>query len=342
MEKFIELNNSGLTHYGRGDFQKAYKLFMNAFKLSGGDVSISYNLALTLYSMGKWEECVKMIDDNCQLGSETLFLKSLSLLNLTDKLGFHFYKNRIGRSGVDGVNFPQLPIPWIWNFSELSNSNVLILNEQGFGDEFLFSGIIPRLSSICNSVTYQVYPENIKLFQHIFRDLPNVEFFQERSFNMDFVMKFDSYSSSGEIFASYNLSGDTISYEISEYSGDVGNGGIGIFYKANTLSKNWKMRSIDPKIFKKFKKNNKFINLQKGEMLDFCENPELLDFFDTYNIIKDSEFVITIDSSVANLCGIMGKRCYLISKGYLDWRYKWGFYKSIEVIGLLDIPNILQ
>jgi hypothetical protein len=336
MKNHIDLNERGIKLWERGEWSRSYSLFERAWKLSK-DPTILKNMALSKYSFGDYKSAVDLYNQAEKIGASPDFNKSLALLQMSDREGFRIYDRRIGKGGPDGVDFPNLPIKWLADLNELKGANLLVLNEQGFGDEFLFSVVLEKLNVVCESVYYQVYPENLDLFNEIYK-FDKVKFFTERTLLVDFINKFNIWSSSGQLFALFNLS-DRFFFEEVENKSETGR--VGIFFRANTKSKNWKERSVDPKVFKPLSKRYDLVNLQKDFDLAGFENPKLESFLDTKRVIDSLDFVVTIDSSVANLAGMLGKETYLIMGNYLDWRYKFGFYESIEVIEVLDIKDLI-
>lgn len=320
-------NKKGISFYKKNQYRTALKWYEKC--LPDCDNRIYYNIGLCYHSLGEYDKAMEFYKKYEKLsGIENIYEKCLVYLLKGDyKKGLEIYQTRNG-------NFPNLPLKWIEKIDDLKDTNLLVLNEQGFGDEFLFSKSFSDLSKLCKSCKVQVYPETIDLFKELY---PNIDFFTDRSFSIKFVSQFDSYTSTGDLFSLYNR--DSIKkYKYRET--DMDSGRVGIFYAANPKSKNSKKRSINPNLFKPLLKNYKLVNLQKGHHLKFCENPILNNFLDTKKVIENLDFVVTIDSSVANLCGILGKECYLVKKDYLDWRYVNNFYKSIEVININDIKDL--
>ena len=87
---------------------------------------------------------------------------------------------------------------------DLKDKKVLVLNEQGYGDEILFSRVIEPLSKICEKSTYQVYDVMIELFESIYKH-DNINFFTDRQLSLEFVNSFDTWISVGDLFSSYIL-----------------------------------------------------------------------------------------------------------------------------------------
>jgi len=330
-----EYNNRAITFYSKGDFKTALKWFKKAYS-PDGDPMILFNIGLCYHSLRDFENALKYYTRfEKENGDKDIYEKCLIYLLSGDyEKGLEIYHTRYGRQSKDGVSFPKLPLKWIDNVEDLKGTNLLVLNEQGFGDEFLFSKSFTELTKQCKSCKIQVYPETIDLFEELY---PELDFFTDRTLTAQFLTKFDSYTSTGELFAQFNKTG-VKQYEYNETIIDRGR--VGIFFAANPESKNAKQRSIDPNIFKKLTDRYELVNLQKGYELDFTENPTLNNFLDTKRVIDKLDFVITIDSSVANLCGILGKECYLVNRKYLDWRYINKFYDSIDVITPTEINNL--
>lgn len=332
------LTSEAIKHFNNNDFQKSMNLYKKALPLCINVIEKGityYNIGLSHYSLMNYKLSMENFNRSIELGYDCKYELCLSYLHLKDienakKLWY-------SRSEGKRKSYPNLPIKKIKNISELKNKKLLVLNEQGFGDEFLFSKVIKLLSDNCESITYQLYPETYNIISNTYK-FDNVKYFTDRNFNLDFVNQFDGFILSGDFIfdcLDYNLVDNTEKCdELYDF---------GLCWNANSLSPNRNLRSINPEIFKEKIINNslKVISLQLNGKLDFVEENNINDFSDTLNLIRKCKFVITIDTSVAHLCGMIGKKTYLVYDKYLDWRWNYNPYKSIEYINIKNILNLI-
>ncbi len=103
-------------------------------------------------------------------------------------------------------------------------------------------------------------------------------------------------------------------------------------------------RSVDPELLRPVVElpGIAFVSLQKGgvlpppdfDLIDWSD--DLLDFGDTAALIEALDLVVSVDTSVANLAGALGKPTLLMDRYDSDWRYGEGqetspFYISVRV-----------
>jgi len=65
-----------------------------------------------------------------------------------------------------------------------------------------------------------------------------------------------------------------------------------------------------------------------GTIIDL--SPELTDFHQTAAAIAALDLVISIDTSVANLCGAMGRHDWVLTANIEDYRWSHGWYPSMK------------
>tara|TARA_B100001123_G_C15263085_1_gene1007350 strand:+ start:464 stop:1888 length:1425 start_codon:yes stop_codon:yes gene_type:complete len=111
---------------------------------------------------------------------------------------------------------------------------------------------------------------------------------------------------------------------------------IGIATQTRIAASDHKMRSIDlnkfTKIFNKAKHN--IISLDyalnqtndKNEIIDYY--PEITDFVDTANIIKNLDLIISVDTVVAHLAGSLNKNVWLLLSSVPGWRWDFNYPDS--------------
>jgi hypothetical protein len=300
-------SNKGYTLLAMKEYELARQQFALANTYEFNDEN-GWSQFLCLANLGNWEEAKK----------------------------FHHYRYGETRSAPTKVSFPKLPLPFAKSLEDLKDKKILILNEQGLGDEILFFSAISKIASLVKEITLQCYPETLRLFQNNCPE--NVTLFIDRSFNLEFVNQFDIYTNTGDLF----IYSSDISLGYSNIVSEQERKGTGFCWKANVKSPNAEKRSIDPDILQQFKSDLN-ISLQ---ITDECPDwmiplPEVKDLWDTAEIISGLEHVFTVDTSIAHLCGFLNIPTTLLINKHLDWRWKlvgeYGnslFYPSINILSL--------
>lgn len=316
--------NDSVRLYERGDFNRSLQLI----KKTIGKVDdyrilsiIYYNMGLCNYSLNNYEAAEKNYKKSIDFGNDCeyeLFLSLMQLKKIEDAKNYWKFRCEGKRK-----SYPDLPIKRL-KFRE-DSKNILILNEQGLGDEILFSRQIKFLSEKYEIVNYQVYVESIDLFKKYY-NFENVNFFTERELKYDFVMEHDHFALSGDFFFNF-INSDYKFVDSGEIKYD-----IGFCWHANSKSPNTKLRSIDPIKAKEIFGNKKILSLQYGESLDFTEYLEMNSLLDTANHILKCNEIFTIDTVVAHLSLMLGKKVTILYKDYLDWRWKNDIYENVEFL----------
>lgn len=348
----ILLNTLAIYYQSKEDFTKSEALYIKAIGNAQDNKEILPtlfgNYATLLMEHSKYRDAVdcllhSFILDNSP--SERHWNLSLCYLNedrITD--GLQYYKYRFYKQSIDKVNFLKLPIPYLENIFDSKDKNVLILNEQGYGDEILFSTYIRTIKRLAKFVKIQCYPESLEFFKENFK-FDNVEFFAERSLSFEFIKDFDAYSYTGTMWSS-NLLNSTLMIRMPASQDFYTNKKIGICWKANSASPNTLKRSLtDEQAVEIIKAlpDKEIISLQsKSELPGYLPYVEYSNINETANIIKGLRQVITIDSLVAHLAGYMGIPTILLINKHFDWRWKFNttrnnltkstFYESINIV----------
>jgi len=338
-KKLVEL---GISHYHTGNYKEALNFYKKAIPyLYYNDLGILYyNMGLcylSLYSYDNAERLFKKSFYEYDYKSSGYELALSYLFNNKLNEGLSLYQYRYYG---DRFKFPRLPITQFTNIEQLKNKNVLVLNEQGFGDEILFSRVLPTLDTIVNNCHYQIYPEMFTLFQNNFK-LNNITLFQERQFDLKFIQQFDGWIASGDLFSSYTLNYGTRHYTFNNTTNKSNIKKIGIVWKTNAISPNSNLRSISlEKIKKQLSFNTiEYHNLQKDENIDWMIKHTINNFQDTTSIINEMDLIISVDTSTVHLSASMNKPTLLIYDTYLDWRWKYNFYSTITPVQIDNLIN---
>lgn len=290
---------------------------------------IYYNLALCYMNVEEYQTAIYYfnVSNNIIYDINNIWHICLCYLFLKDwNNAANLYYSRYQTESDTSVKFPEFPIEQLYTELDIKDKDIIVMNEQGFGDEIMFSTQIEKLSKIVNSATIKVSKDLLPLFEYLYK-FPNINFLSFDTISANDIYMYDGYLAMGDMFMFLYDDGDPISLNLYKENDSEE---IGICWKANVKSPNSKNRSINPDYFSNM---NNTVSLQYGEN---GFNPE--NFLDTFNLIMNMKEVQTIDTSVAHLCGIIGIPTTLIINEYHDWRWRFlngdysTFYPNIKII----------
>jgi len=304
--------------------------------------TIFYNMGLCSMGIGKWQDGISYFNRSNAVEQDPAndWNKSLCHLNLLEwEEGMKLYNNRYrDKSLKTGVRFPDFPIPQFSNSSEWRGKRVLVMNEQGLGDELMFSTQFRKFSDLVGSAVIKISEENVTLFESLFGDITNLEFKSFDSISSEEIESFDGFIPAGDIFSELYEFGQSLS--LSRYK-SIGQTGIGLCWEANAASPNHKLRSLKYEDFNFIREQFETQSIQYGKDGFFPK-----DMLGTWNRIMTLGGCVTIDTSVAHLCGIIGIPTLLVINRHLDWRWKYRdesgeslFYPSVKPVQFQNLKQ---
>jgi ADP-heptose:LPS heptosyltransferase len=343
-------------HLKIGQYDKANQIYqlldihfhnqLEQIKIQEGVNSLNFKQLVGFYRMNKFNL------------SETEFF----LGNYLSAFKNYEYRNKIIQD-----NFIELKnINLLQKISELScehlsnpkNQNILILSEQGYGDQIMILRYLKTLDEMGFKITFIVNKALIKLFK-CFSQLSNI-IIKEKVETID-LLEND--------LISWSMSLPSLFYKINNKSQDLldlptfkntklnnidkitnkKRKKIGICWRGSPKNKRDTERSLDPQLFYKIfqNKNYNFFVFQK-EINDsdklvinkfpniVCLSEVINDFYDSSCILSSMDQVITVDTSILHLSGTLKKKTIALLPYVPDprWKIEGGkfWYKSVEFI----------
>lgn len=189
--KAIEVNSKdtvALTHLGIneiknfGQHTEALTYFERVSKLEPEDINNCINIATAYFEMGKVEEALEIYkhweDKNWKGATEQEKLDfrlnySLALFctKQTTK-AWDNYASRIHTGGICPTELHNLSFPMLEQLEDAFGKKIVILMEQGIGDQLFYLGLIKSfLKKTKTSITIQTEPRLVPLLSH---SLPNI------------------------------------------------------------------------------------------------------------------------------------------------------------------------
>lgn len=156
---FKTYNNLGNIYKELRDFNKAIYYFELSMKFNPNIAEIYYNLANTQKELNLIDEAIKNYQKAIEINPsyvEAYNNLAIALLSIGDlKNGFKYYKYRydVNRNEKYRVAIPNVDIPY-WQGENLKDKTILLLREQGLGDEIFFLRFAKKLKEMGAKVIY--------------------------------------------------------------------------------------------------------------------------------------------------------------------------------------------
>ena len=302
-----------------------------------------FNKGALFQEIGKFEMSIicytKAINFNYKINLSKYNIAFIQLLTGDFSKGFKNYEYRWQIGKFLKVN-RHIKISRPKSIEEIKNKKILVFCEQGFGDIFQFSRYLIELENICSEIIFEVPEKLFRILNNLKLNKTKIIKKDSEIIKTDFCIGllslpalFKTNINSIPTYIPYlknNLSKDI------EWKNKLGskNVNIGICWRG---SENLKGRSLDLLNFKKISqiKNVNLISLQKdltnkergliNNEINLIEFTDSLDsdgaFLDTASIITNCNLIISVDTSIAHLAGILNKQVWVLLKKFPDWRW---------------------
>jgi ADP-heptose:LPS heptosyltransferase/Tfp pilus assembly protein PilF len=353
---FSELELEALSLLARNYIKK--KEFLTSLKiykkilLKKKDFEIYYNIGNLLFGLGKTRQAYYFFKKSNNLNSEhksTLWNMSLCLLRLKDfTKGFQLYETRWLKKNAEKKRYTNIPLAT--DISQIFNKKILIWQEQGLGDTIQFSRFVIDLNKYSKNITLVVHKKLKDLLSYISPLVRVIEYdlldLEKEKF--DFQLPICSLPKFLEIKKIEDISYYKLQLpkkNIRNLDYNILN--IGLAWSGNPNYPNDEYRSIPFKYFKRILNFNKtnFYKLSKDlriqELLDYNSYNIIdlgdKDFSDLSHLVKDLDLVISSDTSIIHLSGILGINSILLLNFNSDWRWFDSYkitpwYPSVKII----------
>lgn len=338
-------NGIAMVYQENGDFQNALKNYKIALECNPNliqtqinvvqmEVSLSPENAENLYLdfLLKYPENPKICNSLAYV-----YLKKGNLLE-----GFRYYEYRSDPAIKNSsTKIPPYPFPK-WSMQPLANKSIIVVQEQGFGDQLQFIRYITLLKEGGASKIYVVCELGLK---NLFRAIPGVDAVATAhepipvadywTFIMSLPHQFKTTLQTIPAKIPY-LFPDQEKVEKFKNLLPQGKKKIGIVWRGNKKHYNDTNRSLTLKEFEplwKLKDEIVFISVQKGDgedeainyppyrpIINLCEH--INDFSDTAALMANLDMLISVDTAVVHLAGALGLKCYvMLPSQNSDWRW---------------------
>lgn len=328
-----------------GEFNRALTLLDRAVKLNPYSAAVFDNLGLVYQSLGNMTESINKFEKalvlDPSLHNARLHLGISHLLRGEFEKGWRGYESRFDASGeIDRTkSFKR------WNGVGHKNASLLILSEQGLGDEIMFASCIPDTVDQMGYVYVECNPRLVTLFR---RSFAKAEIVPRNSPVLPKVDYAISSASLGGIFRKYvngfpqhngYLTADLAKREqwrkrLSHLNNKIN---VAISWIGGTQSTHRSRRSIRLKDWLPVLQtpNINFISLQytdcTNEIAEFTGETNIFlhrwqsaidDLDETAALVAEVDLVISVQSTLVHLGGSLGKAVWVLVPVCPEWRYQ--------------------
>jgi len=291
-------NNLGLVFHMQNNETMADGFFKKALEINPEYMDANWNFSLSLLKRA------------CD-GDYSLFPE-----------GWMRFEYRFFKTGAVTLSARDKGTRWIGQ--EGSDKTLLVVFEQGIGDNIMFARYLPYLTSRFKTVYVQCISEMRPIFSglNLVDDISGIEY--------DYWVPVCSLAAHFDFIPNEKY----IVHNETRNEGD-----IGIVWQGSAAHHNDANRSVDKKLFHRFSKYGSLVSLQYGD------NQSIKSFDDTMSIINGCKLLICVDTSIAHLAAAMGKTVFILVPE-IDTDYRWGavskksiWYPTAELIRGLDFDE---
>jgi len=367
--KCNSINQNSIYYYNIGtcyiklkNYILAEQYLVNAWKLDSSNNIINGQLGNVYHILKKYDKAIffykKINNKEDDLIALNLSIMSLSYMAKKDfKIGFALYENRLKINNNERLDIPLLKY---WD-GICECNNLLIVNEQGLGDNIMYYRFIIQLSLVypnmkitylCHKINNILIPyNNITIVGNIdnsnisnynyklyIMSLPNILSLNIITPNKENYIKIDNnklveWKDKLKIFKKLKV-------------GFVCNGFLNSAIEKNIPSSEFEsLCDLDIDLICLHRKCDILETNNNINYFDIDEKP----FEDTIHILKNIDLLITVDTSIAHLAGVMNIKTMLLLGFVSDWRWfddnKAFWYESVEIIRMkenIELKNILK
>jgi hypothetical protein len=322
-----EFQNISSELYNKGMFEQALPIAEKALQIAR-TIPTLLNMSIILEGLGRFDEALPCAAEAWAI-------------NPGDKRAAGHYGRALLRIGdlargwplyLQDVNLRSQMKDFIpeWTGQDLKDKRVLVIEGEGYGDQFYFMRWMDTLRQLGAKVSYICQPGLAPLIEHMgYHPIENW------GGNADF--KFTDYDYHISVLALPNRLGVTFENHVQgtifkkPYINVDGweehaNLRVGICALAGEGMSPTKCRSMHASqlqsVLNSMDRKHRWVNLNyKHSLPAECENPVIENWLDTAKIIATCDMVVSVDTGVAHLSAAMEKKTWVVLPGNSAWQY---------------------
>ena len=379
------LNNIAGYYLETNNSEKALIYYEKALKVFPDEPTILENISKTYFTLNKNELAKKLCKKALSIRSSSSGNKLLSFLYFKEEKFNKAWKFFDGRLKEDNFIYKNKSYDLVKN--KLLNQeaidpkkSLLIIREQGVGDEILYSSIYKNVLESFKNIYIEADERLINLFinsfgEHFKKNFKKFGFFSENKKNFKEIDQVLYAGSLGYYFRNnlldfpkknyLKINPKLIDQTKEELVGYKKKFKIGISWKSiNNKYAEQKSLSLDDILNLLILPDIDFFNLQYGDTIKEVEDLNIkhkvklinlhnIDFFNDFikvgSLLKNLDLFITVSNSTAHLAGALGVKTILIKPFNQATFFYWNqytnktpWYSSIHLIDIEEVKNKKQ
>lgn len=350
----ISWTNIGNCFLKLGNYDQAIKFFLHSIRLESNSEAF-YNLGVAYGRVGDFAKALIAYNRLLEIDPQHVqgqLNKGLALLQLGNfEEGWVLYENRFKLG--DRLKSRYSNIKRLESLKDAVGKKLLVWYEQGMGDTLQFSRYIQLLEEKGVVVTFEAQAPLYDFLKNQFEccvvdeSINTKEFdYQIPLLSLPLIFKTTLDTIPGVTNVSPEISKVQFWKEKVKRSRNKRN--IGLAVSGNSLHQDDAIRSMPLHFIGPLLDKANIFLLQKevrNEDQEFLKNNpaiinlgvDLVSFSDSAAVIENLDLVISVDTSLIHLAGVMGKESYLLLPKIPEWRWLLGrkdtpWYKGITLI----------
>ena len=363
----IFYNQLGLLFFSTQNYERAKEFFFLSLKYDSNNYQALNNLGQVENELSNFEKAKEYYNKSIEKNnnySVAHFNLGLSLIREGNfELGWKNYEYRDNKRRNLDLTSDKIE----WTGSNLEDNVLLIICEQGIGDNIQFIRYVSQINKK-NSKIYLLIKHNlVSLFtkienvDKIFTHKDQIPRFDYYVYLLSLPNLFNTIKPFPKALNFFSFNQNKINNWNNFFKKYNSKLNIGLCWQGDSVNnKNDYKRSIPLKLFQSIfdidninifslQKNNgtdqiNNITITKNNFVIFDQNYDEKPFEDTLCIIKHLDLIITIDTSIAHISGTLEKNTWLLLSKVCDFR--WGiktekslWYDSVKLYRQTDINN---
>ncbi len=360
------LNNLGICYSKQINFEKAITIFKQCLNINNKHKQAILNLANCFFQIKDFENSIinynKVLDIEKNHTIAKIGLSKCYFALHDYEKAFYFFEAR-KKTQLDNLSIVNKLVKDFnckeWFEEKIDNKKILILGEQGIGDNLQFARYIFWLKEKFNcDIIFYVNKKISHLFENcpckIINDLDQVDKIEFYQYLLS--LPYIHYKKENKFKECISFIPDDTSNNLNwkKKLKKLKKPLIAIQWKGNEKFLDDHQRSIPIIFFNNLIKDNdySFISLQRDNfssdiksnslqefITDFSEEIDNGDksFVDTISILNNIDLLISVDTSMTHLASTMGVKTLLLLNSNPDWRWhielkESCFYNNLEII----------
>ena len=327
-------------------FDESEAVYCQAISIDPKCIPAYIGLAWLYSEIGRHDDSLKIANEGLAVEPEEEHLRfvraCIELRNGDFTNGWRDYEYRPSRTErLDGMDECEE-----WRGEQI-DGHLVVLGEQGLGDQIMFVRYLPKAICLCGRLTLYTYPQMAQLMAESFPQI-SVVTSQKELESMPTPDRWLSMGSLPLVFGSAPLM-ECGPYIQAHKGSRPGGFRVGLCWRGSPDNALDQYRSMKWEEMRPLLNvpGVEFVSLQFGESESGLPNVCGFDMFDTAVVIKGLDLVISVDTAVAHLAGALGVPCWILLREPSDWRWGTGgqitpLYLYSAILRGWDIQRVAQ